>query len=52
MAETKNIFIDLDRKKLVAEFKKMCEETQALHSDNPLTDEEIQAEIDAYRRGE
>jgi Arc/MetJ-type ribon-helix-helix transcriptional regulator len=44
--------LDPERQRLVDEFKRLCDETQALHADNPLTDEEIQAEIDAYRRGE
>ena len=44
--------IDPERARLAAEFKRLCEETQALHADNPLTDEEIAAEIEAYRRGE
>ncbi len=44
--------IDPQRQKLAKEFRELCAETQALHADNPLTDEEIQAEIDAYRRGE
>lgn len=52
MLETKNIPVDPYRQKLAEEFKKLCEETQALHADDPLSDEEIQAEIDAYRRGE
>lgn len=33
-------------------FQELLKETQALHADNPLTEEEIAAEIDAYRRGE
>ena len=37
---------------LVEEFKQLLKETQALHADNPLTEEEIAAEIEAYRRGE
>lgn len=44
--------VDIERKKLAEEFKRLCEETQALHADNPLTEEEIAAEIEAYRRGE
>ncbi|NEO52088.1 MAG: hypothetical protein F6K54_02710 [Okeania sp. SIO3B5] len=50
--KNKNKPIDPERARLAAEFKRLCEETQALHSDNPLTDEEIAAEIQAYRRGE
>jgi antitoxin ParD1/3/4 len=30
----------------------LCQETQALHSENPLNDDEIAEEIAAYRRGE
>ncbi len=40
------------RETLAAEIKKLFKEIQATHADNPLTDEEIAAEIDAYRRGE
>ncbi len=40
------------RQELAQEFTHLCKETQALHADNPLTDAEIQAEINAYRRGE
>jgi Arc/MetJ-type ribon-helix-helix transcriptional regulator len=50
--ENKNKPVDPERQKLAEEFRKLCAETQALNADNPLTDEEIQAEIDAYRRGE
>jgi len=50
--KNKNKPIDPERVRLSAEFKRLCEETQALHADNPLTDEEIAAEIEAYRRGE
>jgi len=50
--KNKNKPIDPQRARLAAEFKRLCEETQALHSDHPLTDEEIAAEIQAYRRGE
>lgn len=34
---------------LAAMFRKLCQTTQVLHADQPLTEEEIQAEIDAYR---
>ena len=37
---------------LTAKFDRLCQQTRALHIDNPITDEVIQAEIDAYRRGE
>lgn len=34
---------------LVDELKKLFKETQELYKDNPITNEEIQAEIDADR---
>ncbi|WP_448266265.1 hypothetical protein [Nostoc sp. DSM 114159] len=37
---------------LAQEVKKLFKEIQAMHADNPLTDEEIAAEIEVYRRGE
>jgi DeoR/GlpR family transcriptional regulator of sugar metabolism len=37
---------------LAEKFNQLCEDTQNLFIDNPITEEEIQAEIDAYRRGE
>ncbi len=40
------------RQALAEDFSNLCEETQALHADRPLTDEEIAEEIAAYRRGE
>ena len=33
-------------------FGQLLKETQAIHATYPLTAEEIQAEIEAYRRGE
>ncbi len=41
-----------ERTALVEKFNQLCEDTQNLFIDNPITEEEIQAEIDAYRRGE
>jgi hypothetical protein len=41
-----------ERMILVEELQQLFKETQAIHADNPLTDEEISAEIEAYRRGE
>ncbi len=41
-----------ERIALAEKFNQLCEETQNLFIDNPITEEEIQAEIDAYRRGE
>lgn len=43
---------DPHRETLAREFIELCEETQALHADQPLTGAEIAEEIDAYRRGE
>lgn len=43
---------DPQRQELAQEFTQLCKETQALHADRPLTDAEIQEEINAYRRGE
>lgn len=43
---------DTQRKKLAQDFTELCKETQALHAAHPLTDAEIQEEINAYRRGE
>ena len=48
----KNQPVDPQRQALSEEFKRLCAETQALHADCPLSDEEISAEIEAYRRGE
>ena len=41
-----------ERIALAEKFNQLCEETQKLFIDNPITEEEIQAEIDAYWRGE
>ena len=43
---------DPHRQALAEDFNDLCEETQALHADHPLTDEEIAQEIAAYRSGE
>ncbi len=43
---------DNQRATLAEELKKLFKEIQTIHADNPLTDEEIAAEIEAYRRGE
>jgi hypothetical protein len=42
---------DEERQALAGKFKELCQDTQALFADNPISEEEIQAEIDAYRRG-
>ncbi len=41
-----------ERMALAEKFNQLCEETQNLFIKNPITEEEIQAEINAYRRGE
>ena len=43
---------DNQRVTLAEELKKLFKEIQAIHAHNPLTDEEIAAEIEAYRLGE
>lgn len=40
------------RTSLAQKMQELLKETQALHSDHPLTEAEIDAEIEAYRRGE
>ena len=41
-----------NRKVLIEEMKELFKEIQALPSSQAITEEEIAAEIDAYRRGE
>lgn len=41
-----------EREALVSNLQQLFKETQALHQDNPLIDDEIAAEVEAYRRGE
>jgi DeoR/GlpR family transcriptional regulator of sugar metabolism len=41
-----------ERMALAEKFNQLCEDTQNLFIENPISEEEIQAEIDAYRRGE
>lgn len=41
-----------ERLVLASQLRELLKDTQALHADNPLTDEEIAAEIEAYRQGE
>jgi hypothetical protein len=41
-----------ERMALAEKFNQLCEDTQNLFIENQITEEEIQAEIDAYRRGE
>ena len=40
-----------ENESLTVRFKQLLKETQAIHAESPLTEEDIQAEIDAYRRG-
>jgi len=41
-----------ERSALAEEFKQLCSKTELLFNENPITEEQIQSEIDAYRRGE
>ncbi|MEH2461476.1 hypothetical protein [Nostoc sp.] len=41
---------DNQRVTLAEELKNLFKEIQAIHADNPLTEEEIATEIQAYRR--
>lgn len=41
-----------ERIALAEKFNQLCEDTQNLFIENQITEEEIQAEIDAYWRGE
>ena len=41
-----------ERMALAEKFNQLCEDTQNLFIENQITEEEIQAEIDAYRRSE
>lgn len=43
---------DEARKVLAERFEKLCDKTQALLADHAITEEDIRAEIEAYRRGE
>ena len=43
---------DPHRQALAENFSNLCQETQALHADDLLTDEEIAQEIAAYRSGQ
>lgn len=49
-SEPQTIESDRHKEELSAKFDRLCRETQALHGENPITNEEIQAEINAYRR--
>ncbi len=48
----KNEKVNPEKIALAKRFRELCRETQELHADNPLSEEEIAAEIDAVRRGE
>ena len=41
-----------NKDKSIVELKQLFKETQDLHQDNPLSEEEIQSEIDAVRQEE
>ncbi|MBO3463726.1 hypothetical protein G7B40_016010 [Aetokthonos hydrillicola Thurmond2011] len=41
-----------DKAMLAQKLRELLKETQALHAENPLTEEEIAAEIENYRKGE
>jgi len=41
-----------ERMALAEKFNQLCEDTQKLFIENPISEEKIQAEIDAYRKGE
>ena len=43
---------DNERVALSQKLRELFKETQAIHADNPMTEEEIAAEIEPYRRGE
>ena len=47
-----NLINQEERIALTEKFNQLCEDTQNLFIENSIIEEEIQAEIDAYRRGE
>ena len=47
-----NLIKQEERIALTEKFNQLCEDTQNLFIENSITEEEIQAEIDAYRKGE
>lgn len=49
---TKNKLLDYERVKLNREIRKLFDKTQSIPGIKDITEEEIAAEIDAYRRGE
>ena len=50
--ERKNEKVNPEKVALAKKFRELCRETQELHKDHPLSEEEIAAEVDAVRRGE
>jgi len=50
--KTKNQPIDPEREKLSQELRQLFDETQSIPGIQDITEEEIAAEIEAYRRGE
>lgn len=52
-SQNTDLFTDQEERiALTEKFNQLCEDTQNLFIENQITEEEIQAEIDAYRRGE
>jgi uncharacterized protein (UPF0305 family) len=50
--QRKNKKVNPEKIALAKRFRELRKETQELHKDNPLSEEEIAAEVDAVRRGE
>jgi antitoxin ParD1/3/4 len=50
--QNKNKPLDPEKQKLAEELKELFDKTQAIPGIQDITEEEIQAEIEAYRRGE
>lgn len=48
----KNKKVNPEKRALAEQFRQLRKEIQELHADNPLSEEEIAAEVDAVRRGE
>lgn len=51
-SEAQQCDISPEEREAIAQLKTLLKETQALHADDPLTEEEIAAEIDVYRQGD
>jgi len=50
--ERKNKKVNPEQRALAKQFRQLRKEIQELHKDNPLSEEEIAAEVEAVRRGE